>query len=88
MKDRLIAALTLCTSCALAISPERLDAIISNNELATLALMGGMADTGMVQGRDYGLICRQTTQLLPPLYPDIDKVSEDLVATGSELARQ
>lgn len=72
---------------ALAARPERFDAIISNNELATLALMGGMADTGMVQGRDYSLICRQTTQILPTLYPDIDTVSEDLVATGSELAR-
>lgn len=72
---------------ALAARPERFDAIISNNELATLALMGGMTDAGMVQGRDYALICRQTTDILPTLYPDIDTVNEDLVATGSELAR-
>lgn len=63
------------------------DAIISNNELATLALMGGMADKGQVLGRDYDLICRQTTQILPTLYPQIDTVAEDLVATGRELAR-
>lgn len=63
------------------------DAIISNNELATLALMGGMTDQGQVLGRDYDLICRQTTPILPTLYPKIDTVSEDLVATGRELAR-
>ena len=42
---------------------------------------------GQALGRDYDLICRQTTQLLPPLYPHIDTVGEDLVATGRELAR-
>jgi len=63
------------------------DAIISNNELATLALLGGMADKGQHLGRDYELICRQTTPILPTLYPHIDTVSEDLVATGRELAR-
>ncbi|WP_299555381.1 LacI family transcriptional regulator [uncultured Tateyamaria sp.] len=72
---------------ALAQRSDPFDAIISNNELATLALMGGMADQGQVLGRDYDLICRQTTPILPTLYPQIDTVSEDLVATGHELAR-
>lgn len=72
---------------SLADRPDRFDAIISNNELATLALMGGMADKGLRLGVDYQLICRQTTDLLPLLYPQIDTLSEDLVATGQELAR-
>ncbi|WP_299141657.1 LacI family transcriptional regulator [uncultured Tateyamaria sp.] len=72
---------------ALAVRPDPFDAVISNNELATLALMGGMSDAGLVQGRDYALICRQTTDILPTLYPTIDTVAEDLVATGTELAR-
>lgn len=71
----------------LAVEVDRHDAIISNNELATLALMGGMGDKDMVFGRDYELICRQTTDILPMLYPAIDTVSEDLIATGRELAR-
>ncbi|MEL6563534.1 MAG: LacI family transcriptional regulator [Pseudomonadota bacterium] len=72
---------------SLAARPARFDAIISNNELATLALMGGMADEGLRLGRDYELICRQTTGILPLLYPQIDTLAEDLVATGHELAR-
>ena len=71
----------------LASRPEPFDAIISNNELAALALMAGMADAGLRLGREYELICRQTTQLLPLLYPQIDTLGEDLVATGRELAR-
>lgn len=72
---------------SLAARPERFDGIISNNELATLALMGGMADEGLRLGHDYELICRQTTDILPLLYPRIDTLEEDLVATGRELAR-
>lgn len=72
---------------ALANRPDRFDAIISNNELATLALMGGLADRNLVEGRDYSLICRQTTDILPILHPGIDTVGEDLSETGGELAR-
>jgi LacI family transcriptional regulator, galactose operon repressor len=72
---------------SLAERAEPFDAIISNNELATLAMMGGMADCGLIQGQHYALICRQTTDILPTLYPTIDTVAEDLVATGTELAR-
>lgn len=72
---------------ALAGRDERFDAIISNNELATLALMGGLSDSGLAEGRDYSLICRQTTDILPILHPGIDTVGEDLSETGHELAR-
>ncbi|WP_299624602.1 LacI family transcriptional regulator [uncultured Tateyamaria sp.] len=72
---------------ALAGRADPFDAIISNNELATLALMGGLSDSGMVEGRDYSLICRQTTDILPILHPGIDTVGEDLSQTGRELAR-
>ncbi len=72
---------------ALADRPEPYDAIISNNELTTIALMGGLADHNLVEGRDYSLICRQTTDILPTLFPGIDTVGEDLSETGRELAR-
>ena len=49
--------------------------------------MGGLADRNLVEGRDYSLICRQTTDILPTLYPGIDTVGEDLSETGGELAR-
>ena len=71
----------------LATRADPFDAIISNNELATLALMGGLSDEGWQLGREYALICRQTTDILPLLHPGIDTLAEDLVATGRELAR-
>ncbi len=66
---------------------ERFDAIICNNELVALSIISGLEEMGISLGKDYDLICKQTTKILPILYPEIDTVSEDLFAAGSELAR-
>jgi len=71
----------------LADSDNRYDGIICNSELTALALISGMQDKGLMLGTDYDLVCRQTTQILPLLYPYIDTVAEDLTTTGTELAR-
>jgi len=49
--------------------------------------MSGLHDCGIELGTDYDLICRQTTEILPILYPKMDTISDDLIATGSALAR-
>ncbi len=72
---------------ALADRLERFDAIICNNELTALALIGGLRERNKALGRHYDLICRQTTDILPTLYPGLDTVSENLFETGSTLAR-
>ncbi len=72
---------------ALADRAERYDGIICNNELIALAIIGGLQDKQMRIGRDYDLICKQNTEILPILYPAMDTVAEDLFATGSELAK-
>ena len=71
----------------LAESESLYDGIICNSELTALALIGGLQDKGLVLGTDYDLVCRQTSEILPLLYPDMDTVAEDLQKTGSELAR-
>lgn len=71
----------------LAESGVRYDGIICNSELTALALISGMQDKGLMLGVDFDLVCRQTTQILPLLYPHIDTVAEDLIKTGTELAR-
>ena len=63
------------------------DGIICINELLALAFISGLQESGQVLGREYDLVCRQTTDILPTLYPDIDTISEDLFATGEELAK-
>ena len=71
----------------LAQQSDRYDAIICNNELIALAIINGLQDREIILGRDYDLICKQTTEILPILYPAMDTVAEDLFATGSELAK-
>lgn len=71
----------------LAESENRYDGIICNSELTALALIGGLQDKGMTLGTDFDLVCRQTSEILPLLYPQLDTVAEDLQKTGSELAR-
>ena len=66
---------------------ERFDSIICNNELVALAIISGLEEMGIRLGADYDLICKQTTKILPILYPTIDTVSEDLFAAGAELAK-
>jgi len=63
------------------------DGIICNSELISLSIMSGLHDCGIELGTDYDLICRQTTEILPILYPKMDTISDDLIATGSALAR-
>lgn len=71
---------------ALADRDQPCDAIICNNELTALAIIGGLQGKGIQLGTDYDLICKQTTEILPTLYPQMDTVSEDLFVTGRELA--
>jgi len=70
---------------SLAGRPEPFDAIVSNNELTALAIVGGLQSKGVRLGEDYDFICKQTTEILPTLHPGMDTVKEDLLATGREL---
>jgi len=72
---------------ALAQQMSQCDGIVCNNELTALAIIGGLQDKGITLGKDYDLICKQTTEILPTLYPTLDTVAEDLFATGRELAK-
>jgi len=65
---------------------EPFDAMVCSSELVGLAIVSGLLDGGRVLGRDYDMVCRQTTDILPTIYPDMDTLSEDLYKTGSELA--
>ncbi len=64
-----------------------IDAIICNNELIALAIINGLNDKNQKLGKDYDLICRQTTEILPILYPAMDTIAEDLFDAGEELAQ-
>jgi LacI family transcriptional regulator len=71
----------------LAKASPRPDGIICDSELRSIYMIAGLGDNGVVAGRDIHFICKQTSDLLPTLHPDIDTIEEDVFAAGAELAR-
>lgn len=65
----------------------RPDGIICDSELRSIFMIAGLEDDSVVIGRDVHFICKQTSDLLPALYPQIDTIEEDVLAAGVELAR-
>ncbi len=65
----------------------RPDGIICDSEVRSILMISGLAERGVSTSRDIHFICKQTSGLLPALYPDIDTVEEDVLAAGAELAR-
>jgi LacI family transcriptional regulator len=63
------------------------DGIICDSELRSICLIPGLAEEGIIIGKDVHFICKQTSNLLTTLYPQIDTVEEDVLAAGAELAR-
>ena len=71
----------------LAAKPDRPDGIICDSEMRTIALVGGLQEGGCVIGRDLHLIYKQTSGILPTLFPELDSIREDVFAAGGELTR-
>ena len=71
----------------LAAKPGRPDGIICDSEMRTIALVGGLQEGGCVIGRDLHLIYKQTSGILPTLFPHLDSIREDVFAAGGELTR-
>ncbi|MBN9304615.1 MULTISPECIES: LacI family transcriptional regulator [unclassified Devosia] len=65
----------------------RPDGIICDSELRSLFIIAGLQDESVALGRDVHFICKQTSELLPTLYPELDTIEEDVLAAGMELAR-
>ena len=71
----------------LALSDTCPDALICTNEVTAVALLEGMQDSGKRCGKDFDLVCKRTTELLPALYPQIDTATEDLYEAGRHIAQ-
>lgn len=69
----------------LATGPNRPDGLISDSEMRTISIVGGLQDGGLQIGRDIQVLYKQTSDILPTLYPDIDSIEEDVFAAGVEL---
>lgn len=71
----------------LAQGSERPDGIICDSEMRTIALVGGLQEGGMVLGREVQLVYKQTSGILPTLFPALDSIREDVFSAGGELTR-
>lgn len=71
----------------LAAESDRPDGIICDSEMRTIALVGGLQEGGLRLGRDIHLIYKQTSGILPTLFPGLDSIREDVFAAGGELTR-
>lgn len=72
---------------ALATSPNRPDGIICDGEKRIIALLGGLQDSGIKVGSDIQIVYKQTSDILPALFPKLDSIQEDVYAAGLELTR-
>ncbi|MET3898713.1 LacI family transcriptional regulator [Devosia sp. UYZn731] len=66
---------------------DRPDGIICDSEMRTLALIGGLQDGGLKLGQGIELIYKQTSDILPTLFPRLDSIVEDVFTAGGELTR-
>lgn len=71
----------------LAQDPDLPDGIICDNEMGTIALVGGLQDAGLTLGKDVEVVAKQTSDVLPTLFPSVDTIAEDIHAAGVELTR-
>lgn len=71
----------------LAADKNRPDGMICDSEMRTIALVGGLGEGGVTLGRDMHLVYKQTSGILPTLFPALDSIREDVFAAGGELTR-
>lgn len=71
----------------LAAAEDRPDGIVCDSEIRAIATICGLEDAGLRLGRDIELICKQTSAILPTVFPMVDTIEEDVYAAGVELAR-
>ena len=71
----------------LAADPDRPDGIVCDSEMRSISILSGLIEGGVRIGQDIKFICKQTSDILPAIFPQVDTVEEDVYAAGLELTR-
>jgi LacI family transcriptional regulator len=66
---------------------DRPDGIIFASEITAMAVIRGLQDGNLTLGRDIHVLYKQTSDILPTLFPEVDSMEEDVFAAGVELTR-
>lgn len=72
---------------ALLMRPRRPDGFVSSAGAATLAIVAGIEDAGLVLGRDVDVVSKQSAKVLHLFRPQLHVVNESFRHAGNELAR-
>jgi LacI family transcriptional regulator len=64
---------------------DRPDGIICDSEIKSLPLICGLQENGITLGKDLHFICKETSNILPTIFPMVDTIGEDVYAAGQEL---
>ncbi|WP_375450290.1 LacI family transcriptional regulator [uncultured Devosia sp.] len=65
--------------------PDAPDGYVCASEISALAVIGGLADSGMVVGRTAFVVAKQASPLFDQFQPGADTVHEDFVDAGQRL---
>ena len=71
----------------LADKADRPDGIICDSDTRAISLLCGLEDGGVLLNRDIHFVCKQTSDILPTVFPGVDTIEEDVYAAGVELTR-
>lgn len=63
------------------------EGLLCDSELVAISLATGLRDAGLTVGQDLHLVSKQTSDLLPALFPTVLGLREAVYASGRELAR-
>jgi LacI family transcriptional regulator len=67
--------------------PDAPDAFVCSGEISALATIAGLNDHGMVLGREFDIVAKQTSRLLSEIYPGVETIYEDLAAAGETMGK-
>lgn len=65
----------------------RPDGIICDSEMRSISMISGLQEGGVRLGTDIHFISKQTSDILPTVFPTVDTIEEDVFAAGVELTR-
>ncbi len=63
------------------------DAYVCGGEVSALAIISALAGRGMVLGREYDIVAKQTSRLLGDIEPRVETIYEDLAMAGETMGK-
>lgn len=63
------------------------DGILCASEIRCISIISGLLEGGKHLGGDVECICKQTSDILPAIFPQVDTIEEDIYGAGEELTR-